>query len=236
MRNFFSKKNSNIHNSTTINVNGSTTYIETNNGIHNHSGSGPMTQGSGVVVTKPITPKMFDKIESESCVDINVCIGKELSITVTAEDNIIDLLEVSFKGGTLVVGTKPNTSFSTNHAITINAVTPTLDCVSTKGSGDISVENLAATNFRVDTLGSGDVCLAGKSNSATFKLMGSGCIKASSLTTKHLVAQVFGSGFIKGVATESMDAQIFGSGDINITGNPKQVISASVLGSGSLKY
>lgn len=216
-------------------VTSSKTTITSNGRIISSSNSSlEVIEGSGKLATKPLTPQAFTELLLEGSMDIDVQCGETASIEITADDNIVDLIEVSYSGNQLTIGLKPNTSFNTNSPIIAKITNPNLQAVTCKGSGDISIENLNEPKLAVRIMGSGDVHLSGKAHSASFDIMGSGDILASALKTEHVTASVMGSGDIELIAIESLTAQVMGSGDIDVINTPNTV-STTCMGSGSIK-
>ena len=103
------------------------------------------------------------------------------------------------------------------------------------GSGDIHIESLTAAKVHAAIGGSGDIVIAGgKAESIDGSVAGSGDLRAGNLEVADAKVAVAGSGDIVLWAKNSITASIVGSGDVRYYGEPA-VRKTSVIGSGSFK-
>src|SRR5215208_2438155 len=70
-------------------------------------------RGSGIAKTETREVNGFSAISFNVIGKVVVTQGKTQSLTVTADDNILPLLETQVNDGTLVIGVKSNTIFNT---------------------------------------------------------------------------------------------------------------------------
>ncbi len=214
-------------------------------------GFGSGRKGSGNVVTESRDLKPFDRIESSGSFDIEVTVGGEQKITVSFDDNLIELIETRVKANTLRIRTRK--SFSSRRGCRIEITVPELVEVSSSGSGDISVTNLDTERFEFDLSGSGnffvegrtdqmeihlsgsgDVIAEGQTQDLEIRLSGSGDISTRDLKAEEVYVKISGSGDVKVFAKESFDGTISGSGRIAYYGDPEHT-SSRVSGSGRIR-
>ena len=188
-------------------------------------------QGSGVSKTESRTVSSFSKIELSGSPEVEVTVGPAASLSVTADDNILPLIETKVDGRTLDIDSKG--SYNTSIGVKVKITAPTLEGVSISGSGDIHVTELKAGEFETGITGSGNIVIVGTSDQLTAQITGSGNLKADELSVKHARVTVTGSGNATIRATDEVDATVTGSGDIRYAGNPPQVKS-NVIGSGQI--
>jgi hypothetical protein len=94
--------------------------------------------------------------------------------------------------------------------------------------GRVEVKNLES-----GISGSGDVKLAGRAESSAVNVSGSGDYEARGLVTVNTLVHVSGSGDASVNVSNSLSASVSGSGDIRYTGGAHNV-SASKSGSGEV--
>lgn len=189
-------------------------------------------QGSGVMKTETRQVDAFTRIEIRSGADIDATIGKEQSLTVEAEDNILPLIDTTVKNGTLIVGS--NASYSTNKGVKLHLVVPSLEGLTIRGSGNVNIAGLKEPKFALSLRGSGNIKIDGSTDDLAIDLAGSGDIDTTKLTAKRAVVNLRGSGDVKVHAVESLQANLRGSGDVRYTGNPNEVLE-HITGNGSVK-
>ncbi len=189
-------------------------------------------KGSGDLITEERDVGSFQRIESSGAADIFVTVGEELSVKVTLDDNLIDLIETKVRGKTLKIESREN--YRSRHGCRIEITVPELERVYLRGSGDILVERLEAEFFEFKLSGSGSLVAEGATDELEVHLSGSGDIDTRDLIAREAYVSLSGSGEIKIHAEESFDGRISGSGDIAIYGNPSD-FSKSISGSGSIR-
>ena len=189
-------------------------------------------KGSGDLITEEREVESFSRIESSGAADIYVTVGEKLSVKITFDDNLVELIETKTRGKTLKIGCEEN--YRSRHACRIDITVPELERVYLRGSGDVLVERLDAEYFEFKLAGSGSLVAEGSTDELELRLSGSGDIDTRDLIAKEAYATLSGSGDIKIHAEESFDGSLSGSGDIAIYGNPSDY-SRSVSGSGSIR-
>ena len=189
-------------------------------------------KGSGNLTTESRDISDFERIKSTGSFDIYVDVGPEPSLTITFDDNLIELIETEISGKTLYIDS--DASFGSKHNCKINITVPSLEYVKLSGSGDVVVNNLKAEFFEYAVSGSGDLSANGEVKELELTISGSGDIDASDLKAEDVYAKISGSGDIKLYASNLLDGHISGSGDITYYGNPKQV-DRMISGSGSMR-
>ncbi len=214
-------------------------------------GFGSGRKGSGKIITESRDLKPFDRIESSGSFDIEVTVGSDQKLTVSFDDNLIELVETRVKANTLRIRGKK--SFSSRQGCKIKITVPELVEVSASGSGDISVSNLDTERFEfglsgsggffvqgktdemeISLSGSGDVIAEGQTKDLEIRLSGSGDISTRDLKAEEVYVRISGSGDVKVFAKESFDGTISGSGSIAYYGDPEHT-SSRVSGSGRIK-
>jgi hypothetical protein len=193
--------------------------------------------GNGQIVTKVFNTSDYDKISGRNSLNIVLVEGKEGTITVEAESNIMEHLEVEVKGDRLEIGIEDGYNINTRKGIQVRVPVKNISSLSMAGSGDItSTVKLKSRNMHISVAGSGDIAVEVTSEKLRVSIAGSGDIKLSG-RTEHLDASVAGSGDISAfnLKANNVDASIAGSGDVSIycTGGELQ---ASIIGSGDLRY
>jgi Putative auto-transporter adhesin, head GIN domain len=187
--------------------------------------------GSGVAKTESRAVTSFSKIELAGSPDVEVTIGPATSVSVTADDNLLPIIETKVEGDTLKIGSKQ--SYNTTLGVKVKITVPALDGASVSGSGDIHVKGLKAADLEAGVTGSGDVTLTGVADRLHAQITGSGDLRAGDFAAKSVRVTVTGSGDATVQATEELDASVTGSGDVHYSGHPSKV-RKTVTGSGDI--
>ena len=189
-------------------------------------------KGSGDLKSETRQVDNFTRIKMVGAFDVFVTVGKEQSITLTFDDNLLDNILTEVQGKTLILESEE--SYSSRKNCKIEITVPELEYVKLSGSGDIVVSELNSDMFEYELSGSGDLTAEGKVKDLEINLSGSGDIDTHKLIAEDVYAKISGSGDIKVYASNRFDGKVSGSGDIVYYGNPKYT-DKKVSGSGSIR-
>lgn len=209
--------------------------------------------GSGSVTTQSRSVSSFAAIDVNGPVTTVVTAGTTPSITVEADDNVIDRVTTRVgPNGVLSVGMDPG-GYS-NFTATIRIVTPAISSIATRGSGSTSLEQgttsatfildnygsgpltvsgLAAVSLTSNLHGSGSITLSGSVGTLNIRNSGSANVNAFDCTSQSARVAIFGSGSCQVDVNTLLVADIFGSGNIVYEGDPE--VRTSGTGSGSVE-
>lgn len=208
--------------------------------------------GSGPIQTETRSASGFHGIDLQISGDVEVTVGENYAVEISAQQNLLPLLKTAVEDGSLRIYSDDN--FNTSEAIKIRVTAPALDQLSLGGSGSIRVLNaLRAEKMDIAVAGSGDIyCLqgdfgylsvsiagsggvelGGKANDMRTDISGSGDVRAKILTTNTLKVGISGSGTVSADVSANLRADISGSGDVFYSGSPS--VETNVSGSGSVK-
>jgi hypothetical protein len=172
---------------------------------------------NGVQTTITRTTESYDEISASGSFNVELVAGKEGTITISGDENIINHIVTEVNGSKLKIGFEKNKNYSYHSDIVITVPFEEISAVSFTGSGEITTKDtVKAADFEIKLTGSGD---------GDF-----------SVDTKNLIASVAGSGDLKITGTtEELEAKVAGSGDLSCTKLIAQNAFVSVAGSGDLK-
>ena len=209
--------------------------------------------GEGPLVTQTRTVGNFTGVSSEMSGKVNFTIAPDYKVEITAQQNILDVLNTNVVNGVLHIDFKNNVRVKQHEDLLINITAPYADYfrlsgsgnmnvqgditannlkVTLSGSGDITVQNaVIADKIDTDISGSGNISLAGGSAvNEDVDISGSGKVEMAGVDAQNAVTHTSGSGDVKLALSTNLDAHISGSGSVYYHGNP--IISTHISGSG----
>ena len=175
-------------------------------------------EGSGVAKTEPRDVGEFDKVHLNGSPNVNIVIGPERSVSVTADDNLLAVIDTVVEDGTLVIGGREH--FRTRLGVTVQITVPSLTHVAVHGSGDVTVKQLDAKKFKAEIQGSGDISVAGRAEELDVEIQGSGDVKLDELAARRAAVEVQGSGDSTVKVSDELTVHVMGSGDVKYIGEP----------------
>jgi len=208
-------------------------------------------EGEGPVVSQTIDIDYFEGFELERNVNVYLKQGDKQTVTISAPQNIIDLLLTEVNGNNWQI------NFSkcpkTKERIKIYIEANNIHEIAIEGSGEVYSEgqietdelaiditgsglvdlDLKVKELKTEISGSGDVRLKGETKLHDIEINGSADIKAYDLFSDESAIEINGSGDVKVNVSYSLEVEINGSGDVYYKGNVKE-ISSKINGSGKL--
>jgi hypothetical protein len=190
-------------------------------------------RGSGVATTVDRKVDGFDRIEISLGADLDITVGPEFRVTMTCDDNLVDLITTRVRGRTLEIDSRG--SFSTRENIKLEITLPKLTGLSVDGSGRMTINKLSGDDFTLDISGSADVTCDGSVADLRITIDGSGDAEFTGLTAERVEVELYGSGDIALAGTcKEMSVAIPGSGYVDARDLKCQDVIADISGSGNV--
>ena len=209
--------------------------------------------GEGPLVTQTRPVSNFSGVSSEMSGKVNFTIAPEYKVEITAQQNILDVLNTNVVNGVLHIDFKDNVRVKQHEDLLINITAPYADYFRLSGSGNMNVQgDVVANNLKVtlsgsadiavqnaviadkidtDISGSGNISIAnGSAVNEDVDISGSGKVEMSGVDAQNAITHTSGSGDVKLALSKNLDAHITGSGSVYYHGNP--IISTHISGSG----
>lgn len=184
--------------------------------------------GRGHLRTEFRTTTPFSKIDSRIKADIKIIKSKIRNISITAQENIVPLIDVTERNGILVISTG-GYEITSDSTIYITIYVPVIDEICLSGSGTIYSECPAGS---IKIPGNGVISCTGNSAQVSIEISGNGEINLQAMKLKNCIVNISGNGIVHINASIKLDIYIPGTGTIYYAGNPE--ISSSVTGDGQV--
>lgn len=206
-------------------------------------GGASIVRGSGIVVVETREVSNFDRIDLAGEGNVVVSLGDDYSMTIETDDNLMELLDASVVGDTLVlatVGDEP-IDIDPTDSITWSLTMPTvvgvtisgagtidlsgvdvdrLDAV-VKGAGDINLSQLAVAHLNAAIDGAGNIRATGTAERASLRIDGAGSIEAGDLRMVDVSCAFRTAGNMVVWATGKLAVSGDGIGTVSVYGSPE---------------
>jgi hypothetical protein len=190
--------------------------------------------GSGEVITEARTVEGFDEIDLRGMGEVRITVDGTETLTIEAEDNLIDDLTSDVRGSTLVLGM--DRPIRPTEDIVFTVTMKALNGVEISGSGSVIVSEFSTEDFTVEVSGSGAADISAIAARDIFaRISGSGTITMVG-DTGGLDLSISGSGAFNGEALEADTGDVDISGSGSATVNVSETLEVDVSGSGNVDY
>ena len=197
------------------------------------AGCGRGIKGSGFVKTESRDVSGLNSVvlDGEGRVTITQS-GKE-SLTITAENNILPLLEARVSDHVLRLGTINNVKIDPTVPVEFKIEAKRLEGLQLLGAGSMEASSIQGQHWTVAILGAGQISVEGVADSLSLDIQGAGKFNGKNFRTRK--AAVNGSGAVSAVVnvSDQLDVKLSGVGLVEYIGSP--TVNQSVSGVGSVK-
>jgi len=189
--------------------------------------------GSQQILTEERTVNDFEHIQVEGPVEVQVLFGESHKITVQADDNLMEHLNTTVNGNTLLVDLNLKKDVYENITLKVQIVMPNLKSVAHN-----AVENMKIVGFEdlteiaITQSGIGNITMDGSSQKLLLNKNGVGKFNGFNFVTENSEVQQDGIGDVHLSVNAMLTGQLTGTGDIQFKGNP--AIDLPVTGFGKI--
>ncbi len=194
-------------------------------------------RGSGHVITQQRDVSGFDQILFSGIGTLDITQGNQESLSIEADDNLIDHIQTSVVANQLRIRFEPNFNITTPNEIHYTLVVKDLSHLDLSGFGDVNIDKLNAGSLVVELSGSGNLKLGDlQTDSLNISISGFGNITLVRSKTKSLTVHLSGSGNLTlgDLQSDNLDVTISGFGNTEVSGKVTD-LNVDISGSGSFK-
>lgn len=194
-----------------------------------------VVRGSGDLEKQERDVSGFDQIHFSGMGRLVIEQGDEESLTIEADDNIIDLIETDVRGNELRIEFRRGFNVLPTTKIKFFLTVKDLDRIDLSGVGDIDCESFQTDKLEFNISGSGNVDLDIDADSLETRISGLGDIDLKGRVEFHDV-HISGSGKYDAGDMESSECRVrvtgLGSATVNVSGE----LDIEISGAGNVYY
>ncbi|NMC47389.1 MAG: DUF2807 domain-containing protein [Chloroflexi bacterium] len=207
-------------------------------------------QGSGNLVSETREVSGFNGIILSGLGDLEIKVGDTESLTIEADDNVINHIESYVSGSTLHIGFERFFNIIPSGGISYTLTVKDLNRIEVSGYGDvylasldtdslnvevsgggrIVIDDITADNLTVNLSGAGDFNLAGTIERQKVNLSGAGSYNASDLQSREAEIDISGAGSAQMWVTDALDVNLSGVGSLQYYGDASVTQNISGIG------
>lgn len=178
-------------------------------------------EGSGKAKTETRNLSGFKKIKAGSAMNLEITAQKDFSVTVEADDNLLEHIKTEVSGETLTISTKGRISSKTKFNIKISM--PELVDADISGASGATITNVKTDSLKLDANGASKIKIDGEVKSLKATASGASGIDAENLKTENADAEASGASNITVSPTNELDAEASGASTVLYTNEPKNI-------------
>jgi hypothetical protein len=190
-------------------------------------------RGSGNIVTESRSVAGFTGVEMPGDGELHIEVTGTESLTITADDNLMQFLRSDRFGSRLILDRLSGVSIRPTRGVIYKLTVKNLDDIRVSGDGTIDAKGVSGDRLRVEIRGDGSVHVEGTVDEQVVRISGDGSYDGRDLDSKRVRVDVSGDGRVLVAVKEKLEANIRGDGSVEYLGNP--AITQHISGDGSLR-
>jgi hypothetical protein len=176
--------------------------------------------GSGNLVTEEKILSDFTIVDVGSGFNVEISNSSSFSVLVTADDNVMEYIEVSKSGDTLKAGIRWGTSFS-SVTLKIKITMPEINRIELSGGSQGKIEDFSSTNpFVIDLSGGSQLTGQGAAGNLTIDASGGSKLHFASYSIQDAYIELSGGSEATINLDGALDADLSGGSTLYYYGDP----------------
>jgi len=192
---------------------------------------GTQVRGSGKRELQKRQVAPFTSISTEGAFAIEVTCGKDLSLEVEGDDNVLEFVTADVGGNILRL--KNTKNYSTSEPVKFRISVPNLEGLSVNGAGRIDIKGMNNEKFEIDANGAPNIAVSGNTKVIDIGVNGAGKIDTTKLSASRGVVDANGASRVDLAVRDQLDATVNGPSTITYKGDP--VVKKNVRGPGKVE-
>jgi hypothetical protein len=187
--------------------------------------------GSGVVATESRDTDAFHSVDISGSANTTIQCGEENSVSITIDDNLVDIIETSVSDETLDISSTE--SYSTKLGLKADVSLDQLQELNISGAADANIIDCDTDKITLSISGAAKVTASGIVDTIEIEVSGAAKLDLSNLIAKKVKLEMSGASKATVHATEELDVELSGVGKVRYAGDA--VVTKSISGMGSVK-
>lgn len=163
----------------------------------------------------------FTKVDVGGAFKVEIVAGKEHSVEVEADDNLLPLISTRIDGETLKIETEKR--FSTGRGLKVRITAPNIERLKLSGASNAVLSNVENEDLILDLSGAARVKVSGKTGTLTLDMSGRSKIDTGELSAVKVVVDGSGASRATVNVSEDLNADLSGASKVRYTGSPSNV-------------
>lgn len=179
-------------------------------------------KGSGTAKTETRSVSGFKEVKARGAINLDISIGPEYSLTIEADDNLLEHIQTDVSGGALVIESR-NERINPKTKINVKVTMPELVDLEISGASTGKASGVKTDKLGLEISGASKVTIDGEVRELNATASGASSINAEGLKTENADADSSGASSITVNATGDLKANASGASSVTYVGDPKSL-------------
>lgn len=175
-------------------------------------------QGSGNIITEQREVSEFSQVSVGGVFKAEITAGKDFSVTVEADDNLLPLIETGVRGDTLKISTDGR--LRSAQPIVVRITAPNISGVKASGASDVNLSGVNNRTLSLELSGASKMTASGVTEQAAIEVSGASSLTAYDLAATFANVDTSGASRTRVNASSQLFADASGASTILYKGSP----------------
>jgi hypothetical protein len=175
--------------------------------------------GSGKIATQKRDIDDFDSVEVNGVFQVEIVSGKDFSVEVQADDNLLPLVKTDVDGSTLKIGLDKR--ISSSHVLTVRVSAPNIEKIESTGVSTVNASGIQNDSLAVKCSGDSKIAVSGETSNLTIKVSGASNVDADNLKSVDVDVDANGASHANVNVSGDLTSRATGASSIVYAGDPK---------------
>ncbi|MCA1638521.1 MAG: DUF2807 domain-containing protein [Acidobacteria bacterium] len=178
-------------------------------------------KGSGTSKIQQRNVSGFKRVDAGGALNVEVDAQKDFSVTVEADDNLLEHIKTEVNGDTLKIYSEGKISPTAKLNVKISM--PEIQGLNLSGASDGKITNVRTDSLELKASGASEVVIVGEAKTLEADASGASTIDAENLDVEDANVEASGASKAMVSATNNLEADASGASKISYTGEPKNI-------------
>jgi hypothetical protein len=178
-------------------------------------------KGSGNVSKEKRDVAGFDSVEVSGIFQVEIVSGKDFSVEVQTDDNLVQFVKTEVDGSTLEISLDKKVSSRSDLIVRVTA--PNIQKIESAGVSKINASGIKNDSLAIDSSGASKISVSGETAKLTVEVSGAGSVNAEDLKAVDADIDANGACKISVNVSGSLKTDASGASHVTYTGDPKTV-------------
>lgn len=182
---------------------------------------GSSIHGSGTVASEARGVEGFSGVDVSNVFEVEITAGKDFSVEVQADDNLLQYITTEVRGGVLHIETIEGIKSKSPLRVIISA--PEISSINASGASKIVASGVANSALEIDASGASKLKIAGDVIELKIDVSGASTVDADSLKSRVASVDASGASSVSVNVAEKLASHASGASKVSYSGNPSSV-------------
>ena len=179
--------------------------------------------GSGNVAAEKRDLANFSAVDVGGVFQVEIVAGKEFSVEVEADDNLLSHIETEVRHGTLYIETDGR--LKTSNPIKLRISAPDIDKLDVSGAANVTLSGVKNDALSLEASGASKITVSGETSQLNVDISGATKVLADQLKTANANVEASGASYADVNVTGELRSKLSGASNVEYSGSPTNVVT-----------